>query len=72
MKKIIEIKGMMCEHCQKKVEDTLKALNIINPKVSHEKNNAIVKTDLDDVTIINAIKNAGYTVVSITNKKGLF
>ncbi len=72
MKKIIEIKGMMCEHCQKKVEDTLKALNIQNPKVSHEKNNAIVKTDLDDATIINAIKNAGYTVVSITNKKGLF
>lgn len=72
MKKIIEIKGMMCEHCQKKVEDTLKGLNIQNPKVSHEKNNAIVKTDLDDATIINAIKNAGYTVVSITNKKGLF
>ena len=42
MKKIIEIKGMMCEHCQKKVEDTLKALNIQNPKVSHEKNNAVI------------------------------
>ena len=72
MKKIIEIKGMMCEHCQKKVEDTLKGLNIQNPKVSHEKNTAIVKTNIDDAIIINAIKNAGYTVVSITNKKGLF
>ena len=72
MKKIIEIKGMMCEHCEKKVEDTLKSLNIQNPKVSHEKNTAIVKTDLDDATIINAIKNVGYTVISITNKKGLF
>ena len=72
MKKIIELKGMMCEHCEKKVEDALKALNISSVKVNHEKNNAIVKTDLDDATLTNAIKNAGYTVISITNKKGLF
>lgn len=72
MKKIIEINGMMCEHCQKKVENALIEIGIANPKVNVEKKQAVVKTELEDATIMNAIKNAGFTVVSITNKKGLF
>lgn len=72
MKKIIEINGMMCEHCQKKVENALIEIGIANPKVNVEKKQAVVKTKLEDATIMNAIKNAGFTVVSITNKKGLF
>ena len=72
MKKIIEIDGMKCEHCQKKVEDAINALNVKSVKVNLEKKQAIVNSDLDDITLINTIKNAGFTVKSINIKKGLF
>lgn len=73
MKKIIEIKGMMCEHCKKKVEDTLSSIEGVKLiKVNLDKNTATISTDIDDNVIIGAIKNAGYSVINITEKKGIF
>lgn len=73
MKKVIQIKGMMCEHCKKKVEDILNNLSgIKSVKVNLDKKNATIVGDIEDATITNAIKNAGYTVEGITIKKGLF
>lgn len=73
MKKVIQIKGMMCEHCKKKVEDTLNNISEIkNVKVNLDKHIAVVTGDVEDATLINVIKNAGYVVEQITIKKGLF
>ncbi len=72
MKKIVQIEGMKCEHCQKKVEDAFNSLNVKSIKVNLDKKTAIINSDLDDKTITNTIKNAGFTVVAINIKKGLF
>ncbi len=72
MKKIVQIEGMKCEHCQKKVEDAFTSLNVKSIKVNLDKKTALINSDLDDNIIINTIKNAGFTVVAINIKKGLF
>ena len=75
MKKIIEIKGMSCEHCQARVEKALNAIDGVEAKVELKKNRAVVnlKNDLvKDKTLSDAIAEVGYEVVSINEKKGLF
>lgn len=74
MKKIIEINGMSCGHCQARVEKALNAIEGVEAKVDLKKKIAIVdlKKDVDDETLKNAVIEAGYEVVSISEKKGLF
>ena len=74
MKKIIDIKGMSCGHCQARVEKALGAIDGVEAKVELKKNRAVVnlQKEVDDRTLSDAIAEAGYEVVSITEKKGLF
>jgi copper chaperone CopZ len=74
MKKIIEINGMSCGHCQARVEKVLNAIDGVEAKVDLKKNRAVVnlKKEVDDKTLSDTVTEAGYEVVSITEKKGLF
>ncbi len=74
MKKIMDIKGMTCEHCQARVEKVLNAIDGVDAKVELKKNRAVVnlKKDVSDETLRNTVTEAGYEVVAITEKKGLF
>ncbi|MDF2484104.1 MAG: Heavy metal transport/detoxification protein [Herbinix sp.] len=74
MKKIIEIKGMTCEHCQARVEKVLNAIDGVDAKVELKKNRAVVnlKKDIDDQTLRDTVTEAGYQVECISEKKGLF
>ena len=73
MKKIIVINNMKCEHCASKVEDSLNALEgVKKAKVNLAKKCAVVNTDVSDEILKQAVTAAGYEVVSITEKKGLF
>lgn len=74
MKKIMDIKGMTCEHCQARVEKVLNAIDGVEAKVELKKNRAVVnlKKDVSDQTLRNTVTEAGYEVVGITEKKGLF
>lgn len=74
MKKIVEIKGMTCEHCQRRVDKALNDIEGIEAKVNLKKNNATLNysKDVDDQVIKDAIDEAGYEVTSIKEKKGLF
>ncbi|MGI6674510.1 MAG: heavy-metal-associated domain-containing protein [Limnochordia bacterium] len=74
MKKVVEIKGMSCEHCQNRVEKALNALPGIRAEVNHKKGQAVLSVDgeWNEEAVIQAVSNAGYEVVSITDKKGLF
>lgn len=74
MKKVIEISGMTCEHCSARVEKALNAIDGVEAKVDLRKKTATVrlKADVEDQTFKNAVSEAGYEVVSITEKKGLF
>lgn len=74
MKKIIEIKGMTCGHCQARVEKALGAIEGVTAKVDLKKGQAVVEISgaADDETLTGAVTQAGYGVVSITEKKGFF
>jgi len=74
MKKIVGIKGMSCQHCQNRVEKALNALPGITAQVNLKKEQAVVSVtgEWDEKAVIKAISDAGYEVVSITDKKGLF
>lgn len=74
MKKIIEINGMSCGHCQARVEQVLNAIEGVEAKVDLKKKRAVVNLtkNVEDQTLKNVVTEAGYEVVSITEKKGLF
>ncbi|PYG85891.1 Cu+-exporting ATPase [Ruminiclostridium sufflavum DSM 19573] len=74
MKKIMEIEGMTCGHCQARVEKALNAIDGVAAKVDLKKKIAIVelKTNVDNDTLRSAVSDAGYEVVSVSEKKGLF
>lgn len=61
----LKISGMMCEHCEKRVKDTIIAnASVLSAEVSHKTGTAVIKAK-DDVDV-NAIKQAivsqGYNV----------
>jgi copper chaperone CopZ len=74
MKKIIEINGMSCGHCQARVEKALNAIDGVEAKVELKKNRAVVNLtkDVGDNVLSEAVTEAGYEVVAVNEKKGLF
>lgn len=74
MKKVIQIEGMSCEHCRNHVEKALNSLDGVSAKVNLKKKTAVVelKSDVDDDTLTKTVTDAGYEVVSITEKKSFF
>lgn len=75
MKKNIMIEGMHCEHCRTRVERALNRLNGVSARVNLKKQQAIVTLSddsIDDELLMRTIEEAGYRVMSIEEKKGLF
>lgn len=74
MKKTIKIEGMTCSHCQARVEKALNGITGVNAKVDLKKKAAVVNfdSDISDSVFKDAVTEAGYEVVSIEEKKGLF
>ena len=71
MKKIVTVEGMCCEHCAKRVEDKLTAVEgVISVDVKLKKKLVILRSRemISDDIIKNRIVEAGYSVVSIENK----
>lgn len=64
-KLILEVEGMMCEKCQKHVEEaSLKVEGVISAKANLKKKNVVIKYDgaVDVDAIKSNIKEAGYEV----------
>lgn len=67
-RKIINIEGMTCEHCVKKVESALENLvDVSSAKVNLKKKQAIVTYDntLDEILLQKTIENLGFIVTGI-------
>ena len=70
MKKVIIIDGMTCGHCVKRVENALREINGIGKvEVILDQEKAIIEGNdiVDDEKIIEAVDEAGYKVVTISN-----
>ena len=68
MEKKVRVDGMMCHHCEMRVEKTLKALDgVENAHADHEKGEVTLTLteNLDNAVIKEAIEKDGYTVLSI-------
>ena len=64
----IKIKGMMCEHCEKRIKEALEKLpEIESVKANHNKNiaQAVINGKPDEKRIREAIEEQGYKFVSI-------
>ena len=60
MKQIVNIEGMMCEHCAKHVEQALSAVeNVEKVKVELKKKRAVVKGDVSAEAIKAAVPRGG-------------
>lgn len=68
MEKTMEIKGMMCGHCEARVKKCLEALDKVSAaEVSHEKGTAVVTLsgEIDDELLKKAVEEQDYQVISI-------
>lgn len=67
MEKIIVVEGMTCNHCRKRVEDALNAIDGVQATVDLQEQKAFVKLDkaVSDTMLAGAITEAGYTVAGI-------
>lgn len=66
--KVIEIKGMMCGHCEAHVKKALEELaEVMKAEVSHEKGTAVVtlNTQVEDKKLKKAVEEQEYEVVGI-------
>ena len=68
MNKIIEVKGMMCGHCEARVKKALESVDgVSGAVVSHEKNEAVVTLakEVDDEVLKKAVEEQDYKVIAI-------
>ena len=68
MKKLMEIEGMMCGHCEAAVKKALEALpEVESAEVSHEKGSALVtlRENTEDAALKQAVEAKDYTVKGI-------
>lgn len=69
IQKVITVNSMHCEHCQKRVENALSRLHEVKKvEVTLEDKKVIVilKKEIGDEKIKEAIENLGYSVENIT------
>ena len=68
MEKTMEIKGMMCGHCEARVKKALEALpQVEEAVVSHESGTAVVKHNAEtaDEVLKKAVEDQDYEVSAI-------
>ena len=71
MKKIVNIEGMCCERCAKRVEGALSAVSgVVSADVKLKKNLAVIRSreEVSDEKINEAVTGVGFKVASIVVK----
>lgn len=67
MKKVLIVEGMMCMHCQAHVQKALASVEgVVSAVVDLEKKEAVAElsSEIADQILIDAVTEAGYTVIS--------
>ena len=68
--KIVEIKGMRCENCNRRVQNALNSIDGVSAKVYGDKGEAVVRCgrEIEDSEIKRAITGLGYSVTSVRSE----
>lgn len=76
MRKELRIDGMTCGHCQARVEKALNSVPGVTAKVDLKKKVARIEieenADVTEEQLMKLVSDAGYTPVSIEERKGIF
>ena len=65
MKKVYNVEGMMCPHCEKRVKEAIEALASVIEAIPSHKDGTLTVTfrdEVDDKSVVDAIVAAGYEV----------
>lgn len=69
MKKILNVEGMMCEHCEATVQKALESVDgVVSAKADHNAKTAVVELskDVDDAVLKKAVEDKDYKVTGVT------
>ncbi len=68
--RVIHISGMHCQNCSERVKRALDSIDGVSASVNLEDGSAYIKMDrsIDDVQLKKKVDEAGYTVLSISQK----
>ena len=73
MKKIIETEGMCCKKCAERAEKKLLlADGVSGARANFKKNCILVESSLNDEELASIVTEAGFTVVKVRERKGIF
>ena len=73
MKRIIETEGMCCKKCAERVEKKLLLCDgVSGARANYKKGTVLVETTLKDEELISIVTEAGFTVVRVRERKGIF
>ena len=75
MKKVVTVTDLCCERCARRLACSLDLREgILHAKANYKKNNILVEvaSSLNDEDLKNAVQSAGFEVVSVSERKGLF
>ena len=66
-KKVFTVEGMHCEHCKRRVEETVNDIKGVAGIVNLKKGELTVsyESDVDDKEIIEKLEKRGYSVVNV-------
>lgn len=75
MKKIISVEDLCCERCANRLACKLELCEgVVKAKANYKKNSVFVEvlSDFPDSELKDAVQKAGFEVLSIQPRKGLF
>lgn len=73
MKKVIETEGMCCKKCAERAEKKLLLLDgVSGARANYKKGTILVESTLSDGELALAVTEAGFAVVRVRARKGLF
>lgn len=73
MKKVIETEGMCCKKCAERAEKKLLLLDgVSGARANYKKGTILVESTLGDEELAALVTEAGFTVVKVRARKGLF
>lgn len=73
MKRVIEVEGMCCARCAERTERKLLLLDgVTGAKANFKKGIVFVETTLSDEALADCVRDAGFGVKCIRERKGIF
>ena len=73
MKRVIETEGLCCKNCAERAEKKLLlSEGVSGARANYKKGIVLVETSLNDEALAAIVTEAGFTVIKVRERKGIF